>query len=230
MQTAVFYLARINKPLRSFETLGGFSSKRYDMKKTSDAIVKLITYVLSVLLLLGAFGALAAFILREQGITFYVEYAGERYYSGVEVQSARLYNGTQEFEVSSLSSEKLIEYSVSVTSNPDQNFDFSVGGKIYQFYGQDSAQNDYSALFPVTRNETGFLISIPESAAILEIVSEKFGSDVSCDDVFTDSPYFLLTVLSGGNTIVIPIRLGVRITGVNTDTTEGIVFGMQGDL
>ena len=44
---------------------------------TINAIGKIITYILVVLLVLGIAGGISYFVLRNQGITYYVEYDGE---------------------------------------------------------------------------------------------------------------------------------------------------------
>ena len=46
---------------------------------TINAIGKIITYILVVLLVLGIAGGISYFVLRNQGITYYVEYDGEKY-------------------------------------------------------------------------------------------------------------------------------------------------------
>ena len=46
---------------------------------TINTIGKIITYILVVLLVLGIAGGISYFVLRNQGITYYVEYDGEKY-------------------------------------------------------------------------------------------------------------------------------------------------------
>ena len=49
-----------------------------------NTITKIITWVLVVLLMLGIIGGVAYFALRSQGVTFYVEYGGEKYFAAGE--------------------------------------------------------------------------------------------------------------------------------------------------
>ena len=46
-----------------------------------NTVTKIIVWVLVVLLLLGAAGVVAYYVLKDEGVSFYVEYNGERYYS-----------------------------------------------------------------------------------------------------------------------------------------------------
>ena len=79
------------------------------------AIGKVITYILVVLLVLGIAGMVAYFALRAQGVTYYVEYNGERYIANGDGGSIALLNGkTYNFAVKSLTGEE-VNYSVKVT-------------------------------------------------------------------------------------------------------------------
>ena len=197
------------------------------MGKAGNAIVKFITYLLAVLLVLGAVGALAVFVVRQEGVTFYAEHDGQRYYSGINTDSARLYAGDENaFSVSAiLEAEEPFAYTVTVTANPEYNFDYSLDGAIYSFHGNDEARNDYSELFPVTKTDTGFSLALPENVSVLSIVGEKCGGNIDAAVQIEDVPYFLLTVTSGESFLVIPLRFGVRISDVGTDADIGIVFG-----
>lgn len=45
-----------------------------------NTVTKIIVWVLVVLLLLGAAGVIAYYVLKDEGVSFYVEYNGERYF------------------------------------------------------------------------------------------------------------------------------------------------------
>ena len=55
---------------------------------TINAIGKIITYILVVLLVLGIAGGISYFVLRNQGITYYVEYGDEKYLADSDGGSA----------------------------------------------------------------------------------------------------------------------------------------------
>ena len=66
-------------------------SKRKD--KVSSILSKIITYILVVLLLLGFAGVIVYFVAKDEGVSFYVEYDGERYYSGIDDDELFLVSG-----------------------------------------------------------------------------------------------------------------------------------------
>ena len=49
--------------------------------KSGNVVTRILTYLLVVLLVLGVAGMIAYFALRSQGVTYYVEYNGERYFA-----------------------------------------------------------------------------------------------------------------------------------------------------
>ena len=58
------------------------------MRKASGAgkaVGKIVTYLLIVLLVLGVAGAVFYFVAKQEGVSFYVEYDGTRYYSGINI-------------------------------------------------------------------------------------------------------------------------------------------------
>ena len=86
----------------------------------------IITWVLVVLLVLGVAGGLAYLAMRSQGMTYYVEYGGERYVANGEGGSVWLPTDSERtFAVKSLTGNE-VNYSVKVTSNDANNFDFVV--------------------------------------------------------------------------------------------------------
>ena len=97
------------------------------------AVGKVITYILVVLLVLGIAGGIAYFALRSQGVTFYVEYGGERYIANGDGGSLSLRAGDpHEFSVKSLTGGE-VNFDVKVVSNSSNNFAFTCNGKVYQF-------------------------------------------------------------------------------------------------
>ena len=46
-----------------------------------NGMVKIITWLLVVLLLLGVAGIVVQFAIKEQGLNYYVEYGGQKYYN-----------------------------------------------------------------------------------------------------------------------------------------------------
>ena len=181
------------------------------MAKTNgagSAFVKIITYILVVLLVLGFAGAAAYFLLRENGVSFYVEYGGSRYYGGSEGGSLFLLpsDSPYSFTVKSLTGGE-VNYSVSVASNEANNFDFSLGGDNYRFYGSDESNNDYSEIFALQKSADGFTLTVPKMS-VQEIVEEKFGGEIElAKELDADAAYFVVTVTSGESSVMLWFRI-----------------------
>ena len=104
---------------------------------------KAVTYILVVLLVLGLAGGIAYFALKEEGVTYYAEYGGERYFANGEAGKVYLTGDkTHDFAVKTLTG-KEVNFDVKVTANAANNFAFTCGGKLYQFASTDEDGIDY---------------------------------------------------------------------------------------
>lgn len=161
------------------------------------AIGKVITYILVVLLVLGIAGMVAYFALRAQGVTYYVEYGGERYVANGDGGSLSLHAGeSHEFFVKSLTGGE-VNYDVKVVSNSSNNFSFTCNGKIYQFVSTEEANNDYSEVFGLEKGADSFSLSFPDGFTVEQAVEEKFGGEVLFDEELqSDKAYFVISVTS----------------------------------
>ena len=73
--------------------------------KKKSGIESVIFWVLMVLVILAGLGAIAYFAAREQGVTKYVEYNGQKYYGNADVKSVgRMLGDTYTFGVRSTDS------------------------------------------------------------------------------------------------------------------------------
>ena len=98
-------------------------------------LTKFLTYVFALLLCAAAAGAVAYFVLQEKGVSFSVTQDGQRFYSGTEYEELCIPAGaTYDFTVQSLVGES-VDYSVKITANAEQSFDFTMDGDLYRFYG-----------------------------------------------------------------------------------------------
>ena len=161
------------------------------------AVGKVVTYILVVLLVLGIAGMVAFFALRGQGVTYYVEYNGERYFANGDGGSLFLRAGEpHEFFVKSLTGGE-VNYDVKVVSNSSNNFSFTCNGKIYQFVSTEEANNDYSEVFGLEKGADGFSLSFPDGFTVEQAVEEKFGGEVLFDEELqSDKSYFVISVTS----------------------------------
>ena len=187
------------------------------------AVGKIVTYILVVLLVLGLAGIVAYFALRSQGVTFFVEYNGERYAANGDGGSIFLESGgTYNFSVKSLSGDE-VDYTVSVQSNYSNNFDFKIDGVYQQFYSTTAKDNNYSAVFGLQKETDGFSLTLPDNFTVERAVETQYGGDIELEsELSSEVSYFLLTVVSGKNTVELGIML-YCVDGVTIFPNE-IVF------
>ena len=163
---------------------------------TINTIGKIITYILVVLLILGIAGGISYFVLRKQGITYYVEYGGEKYLADSDGGSLYLppSDKPQTFAVKSLTGGE-VNFDVKITSNSANNFTFVYDGEPHKFYGTDEEQNDYSEVFGVEKSADGFTLSIPENFTVEKVIETKYGGDIEIQgDLNHNLCYFVITV------------------------------------
>lgn len=165
-----------------------------------NTFAKMLSVILVLLLVAGAAGLIAFFVLQEQGVSFYVAYKDTRYYSNADGGSLQLVSGTHDFSVRSLTGED-VNYTVRVTSNSANNFDFVFEDEYWKFYDQDESKNDYSDIFSVKKSADGFSLTIPDMT-IEQIVEEQFGGEIELvDEIESNAAYFLLTVTAGESVV-----------------------------
>lgn len=163
---------------------------------------KVMTYILTVLLLIAAAGMIAYFVLREQGVTFYVEQSGQHYIANSDGGSISLERGkTTYFNVRSLTGGE-VNYSVQVISNEANNFGFFVGEQFYRFYDGEFENDDYSEIFSLQKEQDGFSLTIPDDMTAEGAVKQKFGNEVSPQSqILEDRFYFVITVAVDDSTV-----------------------------
>ena len=190
---------------------------------TVDAIGKIVTWILVVLLVLGIAGGAAYLAMKESGISFYAETAGEKIFGGTEKEMVFSTGQTYDFSVRSLEGGD-INYSVKVTANPENNFDFVLDGKIYRFSGEDEERNDYSEVFALTRRADGFSLTIPEGFSAEKAVKAKFGEGVQIGtELSAELAYFSVTIEAWESRAQIFFRFALELLAVELDC-ESIVF------
>lgn len=184
--------------------------------KAESVIGKIMTYILVVLFVLGFSGVIVYFVAKDEGISFYVEYNGERYYSNVNESELFLSAGKEyTFSVKSLTG-KNIDYLVLISSNGKNNFVFVCKDEFYNFYVKDDAgNNDYSEVFDLQKNAESFSISLSEKLTIEQIIEKKFGNEIQLQgELQGNVSYFVITVISGGNSLNFWLTFGESISGI----------------
>ena len=161
---------------------------------------KFLLIFLVALLVFGVVGVVISFAVRDSGAEFAVEYNGDTYYSNSENQSIYLDTGTHDF-------------TVNIVAVADSNFVFTVDELLYQFYGTDETNNDYSEVFGLQLIENGFTLSVPENFSVKQAVEEKYGGSVVLEQPLqNDLCYFAISVVSGDNIVYLPFTFGLIIT------------------
>lgn len=190
------------------------------------AIGKVITYILVVLLVLGIAGMVAYFALRSQGVTYFVEYNGERYIANGDGGSIELLNGaTSNFTVKSLTGGE-VNYDVTVQSNYSNNFDFVIDGEYKQFYSTTDENNDYAAVFGLQKKADGFSLTIPDHFTVEQAVETQYGGDIELQngyEIDTDLCYFVISVTAEESSVSLWFTFGGHVEGITLDPPQ-IVF------
>lgn len=177
------------------------------MGKAIGVFGKILTYILIVLLVLGVAGGITYFVARAQGVSFFVEFDNQKYFSNVENKNLSLEdNAAYDFSVKSLTG-KNIDFKVQITANPDNNFAFSAGTEIGFLWSKDTAKNDYTEFFNVEKNENGFSVAISKNMTVQSVIESKYGSDIVPEkEIQSDLDYFVIEVTSGKNVVRLPFR------------------------
>lgn len=172
------------------------------MDRVIEFLGKFILWLLVILFLIGSSFLVVYFVMRSQGMTYYVEFKGERYYANSDGGNITLIEGElSEFSVKSLTDED-INYSVCVTSNYANNFRFSVRDELYKFYGDDEELNDYSEIFDLQRTDSGFTVCVPRNTTLTSVIEQKFNGSITVfDEINEDLSYFVITVSSGASSV-----------------------------
>ena len=199
------------------------------MSKSNGAlgtVGKVITYLLVVLLVLGIAGMVAYFALRAQGVTFYVEYNGERYVANGDGGSLSLRVGEpHNFAVKSLTGGE-VNFDVTVQSNYSNNFDFVIDGEYKQFYSTTDENNDYSTVFGLQKKTDGFSLTFPNLFTVEQAVEMQYGGDIELQngyEIDTDLCYFVIVVTSDESAVSLWFTFDVDVEGVALDPPQ-IVF------
>ena len=189
-----------------------------------SAFGKVLTYILVVLLVLGIAGMVAYFALRAQGVTYYVEYGGERYVANGDGGSIGFLSGeTYDFTVKSLTGGN-VDFDVKITSNSDNNIRFSYRDEYHFSFTGNAETDDYSDVFGLQAKTGGFTVTIPQDMTVETAVETKLGGDITLIDGLSDSmAYFVITVTVGESSVRFPFMLGTKDSGIMLDPSQ-IVF------
>lgn len=194
--------------------------------RAGNAVGKIVTYILVVLLVFGVAGGVAYFFMRSQGMTFCVEYCGTKYLANGESGSIELLNGTSSvFTVKSLTG-KEVNYSVKIMSNGANNFSFTAGSKICWLWNDDSVKDDYTDIFDIEQNADSFTLTLPNDFGVKQAIEEKYDAEIipqNENDIREGVCYFVIVVTVEGYSVYLAFSFDVKIAGVTLNPSQ-IVF------
>ena len=194
------------------------------MSKASSAFGKFVIWLLVVILIIAVVGVALFFALREQGLTYYVEYNGERYMVGSDGSSITLRTGeTYEFSVKSLTGGE-VDFDVKITSNADNNIRFAYNDEFHYSYTGNAETDDYSDVFGLQTDTDGFTVTIPLELTVETAIETKYGGDITLIGELSDSAaYFVISVTVDESSIDLWFTFGVRVSGVTLEPPQ-IIF------
>ena len=194
------------------------------MGKAKSASGKFVVWLLAVVFIIAVVCIALFFILRERGLTNYVEYNGERYFLGSDGGELFLRRGkTHEFSVKSLTGGE-VDFDVKIMSNVDNNIAFAYNGEYYNFYTGNAETDDYSDVFGLQAETDGFSVTIPQDMTVEQAIETKMGGDITLLDEISDSTaYFVITVTVDESSVDLLFVFGVEVSGV-TLNPPSIIF------
>lgn len=188
------------------------------MSKSGGSFGKVVAGLFALVLIVAVVGVALYFGLREQGLTYYVEYGGERYYANSDSGGLLLYmEETHDFSVKSLTGGE-VDIDVKITSNAENNFSFKVGEERWRFHDNDPEKNDYTEIFGVDVSGDTFSVTVPNGFSVEQAVQEQFGNDIQFEtDLQEGLAYFVIAVTVDEISINLPFMFGVKVSGVTID-------------
>lgn len=194
------------------------------MSKASSGFGKIIAWLLVVVLIIAAVGVALYFALRSQGITYYVEYGGERYFANSDGGGLALYTeDKQSFSVKSLTGGE-IEFDVKITSNADNNIRFVYGDEFHYSYAGVPETDDYSDVFGLQADTDGFSVIIPQNMTVEQAIETKYGGDITLMNELSDNlAYFVIVVTVSESSVKLPFIFVDKVSGVTLDPPQ-IIF------
>ena len=166
------------------------------MSKAGSIIGKVVIFILVVLFILGITAVALFFVMREKGVTYYVEYNGERYFAGSDGGSLWLPPSDNPYRLSvkSLTGGE-VNYTVKITSNKANNLMFTVGDELWYLWNDNAEKDDYTEVFGLQKQTDGFSLTIPEDFTVEKAIETKYNADIELKDEIQDNLcYFVITV------------------------------------
>ena len=194
------------------------------MGKAGSALGRLIMWLLVIVLIILVAAVALFFVLRSQGMTYYVEYGGERYFFGSDGGGVNLYWGIEnKFSVKSLTGGE-VNYTVKITSNKANNLMFTVGDELWYLWNDNAEKDDYTEVFGLQKQTDGFSLTIPEDFTVEKAIETKYGGDITLMDELSDSTaYFVITVSCDKNSVDLWFVFGAEVAGLIFDSPQ-IIF------
>lgn len=173
---------------------------------------KIISIILILILLVGAFGGVWYFSNGFDGMTstFLVKYGGKVYLQDSDLGEIR--SGT-EFEVYSVE-----EYDVRITARKGSDLAFTVGSIVYSW--DDIAGEDLTKAFRIENTDSGFAMSY---SGLIGILSEYCGINITILGTFEKVPEFDLLLRTSKSELRFSFQLSIRANSISS-SSDNIIF------
>lgn len=177
---------------------------------------KIISIILILILLAGAFGGVWYFSNGFDGMTstFLVKYGGNVYLQDSDLGEVR--SGAA-FEVYSVE-----EYDVRIDARAGSDIKYTVGAEEYSW--ADLAGKELTGSFDVEKTGNGFSLSYSGLSGIL---TEYYGMQVEVMDAAEKSPAFDLTLITSKSELRLSFRLSLHAGSISV-SEDHIIFYQGG--
>lgn len=171
-------------------------------KKTTNSVVKVITYILVILVFVGAVGAIFKFTngFNEDFKTFYLEYQGESILTSnkqlvLDRDVEHKFGVKYTFDTNTGEAQG---YSVKIVPNADSSnsFDFTIDGETYAYYGE----KDLTDAFDLVMHDTYFTLTFPKDMTIQTVLQNLYpDSEITVSEEANKMQYPFTLVVSSYN-------------------------------
>lgn len=180
-----------------------------------QTIIRIISFVLIVMLLVGGIGAIAYVATTSQKgySSFVVEYDGQTIkdsYSGIAVKHDDVLTFGVKYTYPATVKKKAFDYAVKVVPYEGADFTFEAKGVVLHFKDIE----DLTEGFDITKAEDGTSFTLSGNTSIWYVLSRLYGDGVTIDEdaLETDKDYFKLVVTSYDEKVSIQIGFHPNFT------------------
>lgn len=173
------------------------------MSRHSDnrnPVLRVTICIVFVLIIAGFIGGLLYRAIGSRGTTDYINY-NDIDYSAETESDITLQAQDNIFSVKSATG-GMVDYSVRIVANPENNFEFVMDGQTYNFISADGENNDYTSAFGVSEYADYFVVNVPNDFTVEGAVESIYGKDIEIVDELNSSDCYFTIVITLGESMV----------------------------